>query len=271
MPLVGLKNFEITCAGGANIATFVGEDASPRVGIGTTNPQAAKLHVISDTEDVAVRGVCSYGDSFSAGVRGESTAVNGVGVWGIANNGNTAVAVFGSSIPGYAGWFSGRVKVTGTLEKPAGSFKIDHPLDPANKYLSHSFVESPDMMNIYNGNIVTDAKGYAEITLPVWFEALNRDFRYQLTVLDDSGSDEFVQVKVAKKVQGNRFTIRSSSPAVEVSWQVTGIRHDAYAEAHRIVVEEDKPVGNRGKYDHPELFGRPPTESTHHRAERKLN
>ena len=44
------------------------------------------------------------------------------------------------------------------LSKSIGTFKIDHPLDPANKYLSHSFVELPDMMNIYNGNVMTDAE-----------------------------------------------------------------------------------------------------------------
>lgn len=49
----------------------------------------------------------------------------------------------------------GNVAVQNTLSKGGGSFKIDHPLDPENKYLYHSFVESPDMMNVYNGNITT--------------------------------------------------------------------------------------------------------------------
>ena len=62
-----------------------------------------------------------------------------------------------------AGYFDGDVSVTGNLFKAAGSFKIDHPLDPDNKYLSHSFVESPDMMNIYNGNVITNGKGEATI------------------------------------------------------------------------------------------------------------
>ena len=46
---------------------------------------------------------------------------------------------------------AGNLDVTGTISKGGGTFKIDHPLDPTNKYLYHSFVESPDMMNIYNG------------------------------------------------------------------------------------------------------------------------
>jgi hypothetical protein len=140
--------------------------------------------------------------------------------------------------------------VNGTLSKSAGSFKIDHPLDPANRYLSHSFVESPDMKNIYDGVVTTDAAGEATVTLPDYFEALNRDFRYQLTVIG-----EFAQAIVAKKVAGNRFVIRTSKPGVEVSWQVTGIRQDAYANAHRIPTEEDKPERERGSYLHPRLFG----------------
>jgi len=142
----------------------------------------------------------------------------------------------------------GTVHVVGNLTKGGGSFQIDHPLDPANKYLSHSFVESPDMMNIYNGNITTDARGNATVALPDWFEALNQDFRYQLTVIG-----EFAQAIIAHEVQHNRFTIRTNRPHVKVSWQVTGIRHDAYANAHRIQVEEDKGA-KRGTYLHPELF-----------------
>ena len=150
------------------------------------------------------------------------------------------------------GWFAGNLYVTGKLTKGSGSFKIDHPLDPANKFLSHSFVESPDMMNVYNGNITTDQSGLATVALPDYFEALNRDFRYQLTVIG-----QFAQAIVANKVANNKFVIRTDKPSVEVSWQVTGIRQDAYANANRIPVEEAKPDAERGFYLHPELFGQP--------------
>ena len=183
-----------------------------------------------------------------------------VGAQGIRGDDGTSN---GTSPYTYAGYFQGRVGINGSLSKSSGSFKIDHPLDPANKYLSHSFVESPDMMNIYNGNVVTDDKGYAEVVLPDWFEALNKDFRYQLTVLDDSDSDEIVWAKVVKKMQGNQFMIRSSRPHLEVSWQVTGIRQDAWANAHRIVVEEEKPVAEKGKYLAPGLFGQPPEKGVY--------
>jgi hypothetical protein len=108
------------------------------------------------------------------------------------------------------------------------------------------------MMNVYNGNITTDRHGLATVTLPDYFEALNGDFRYQLTVIG-----QFAQAIVARKIASNRFVIRTSRPNVEVSWQVTGIRHDAYANQYRIPVEEDKSVEERGYYLHPEVFGQP--------------
>jgi trimeric autotransporter adhesin len=141
--------------------------------------------------------------------------------------------------------FVGGITATG-----AKNFKIDHPLDPANKYLYHTSVESPDMMNIYNGNVVLDAKGEAEIQLPDWFEALNRDFRYQLSCI---GS--FAPVYVAAEIQNNSFRIAGGTSGLKVSWQVTGIRHDVYADAHCSPVEVEKPAEDRGRYLHPELFG----------------
>src|SRR5205085_9932063 len=106
----------------------------------------------------------------------------------------------------FAALFEGRVHVNGTLSKSGGSFKIDHPLDPANKTLSHSFVESPDMLDVYSGNVRTDASGAATVVLPDWFEALNRDFRYQLTVID---ADDFARARVSRGVAGNRFELRT--------------------------------------------------------------
>jgi len=144
------------------------------------------------------------------------------------------------------------VNVVGTLSKGGGSFKIDHPLDPANKYLYHSFVESPDMKNIYDGTVTTDGAGMATVTLPDWFESLNRDFRYQLTVIG-----QFAQAIVAGKVANNQFRIQTDKPNVEVSWQVTGIRQDAFANANRIPVEVEKAAADRGHYLYPEAIGQP--------------
>jgi trimeric autotransporter adhesin len=216
--------------------------------------------------DAGGSGVTAYGGNATGayGVGGNGVTASGgndslyggdgidaFGGAGSGLGGDGIYAEYGNGAPlGYAGEFNGDVEVAGQLSKTAGSFKIDHPLDPANKYLYHSFVESPDMMNIYNGNVTTDASGTAIVTMPAWFEALNTDFRYQLTVIG-----QFAQAIVASEIANGSFTIKTSKSGVKVSWQVTGIRQDAWANAHRIQVEVDKAPLDQGHYIHPELFG----------------
>jgi hypothetical protein len=232
--------YNTATAGGAGVAGF----SSGSVGVGV---YGVALATSGDAAGVE-------GDSYGPGAGGTfHNYAGGVALRAngdVSINGNLSLSG-GGSLVGNVG-VEGNLNVTGHLSKGSGSFKIDHPLDPANKYLSHSFVESPDMMNIYNGNVVTDDKGEAEVVLPGYFEALNRDFRYQLTVIG-----QFAQAIVGTKIKNGRFTIRTDKPDVEVSWQVTGIRQDAWANAHRIQVEEDKPPAERGYYLHPELFGAP--------------
>jgi hypothetical protein len=181
--------------------------------------------------------LASAGSGTGAGHRG------GTGLVAIAGEG------MNGATDGLAGLFEGDVQITGNLSKGGGSFKIDHPLDPEKKYLYHSFVESPDMMNIYNGNVTTDENGEAAVTLPDWFQALNRDFRYQLTTIGP-----FAQATIYEKIKNNRFVIKTSVPGTEVSWQVTGIRKDPYANKHRIPVEEMKTESERGLYLHPDAY-----------------
>jgi hypothetical protein len=157
----------------------------------------------------------------------------GGGLFAIDNSGNVVV--------------SGNLSVGGTK-----NFQIDDPLDPANRYLYHSAVESSEMMNIYTGNAITNQRGDATVVLPAWFQALNGDFRYQLTVLG-----QFAQAIVASEIQDRKFSIKTDKPNVKVSWQITGVRQDAYAKAHPLLVEEDKPAVERGYYIHPELFSQP--------------
>ena len=127
----------------------------------------------------------------------------------------------------------GSLLVTGDLQVIGGKFfLIDHPLDPENKYLAHSCVESPDRMNVYNGNVITDQAGHAIVEMPDYFEALNVDYRYQLTVMG-----QFAQAIVKEKIIDNHFVIQTDKPGVEVSWQVTGVRNDKYAQENPMQVE----------------------------------
>ncbi len=197
---------------------------------------------------IAGRGVCgeSYGYK-GVGVSGSASAITGYG--GYFESNGCGVYASGGDL---AGLFGGNVVITGTLAKGAGSFKIDHPLEPENKYLQHSFIESPDMMNVYNGNVALDENGEASVELPEYFQALNSDFRYQLTCIGG-----FAPVYIAEEICENRFKIGGGKKGMKVSWQVTGTRHDAYAEANRIVVEKDKSAEERGYYLHPTAYGLP--------------
>ena len=248
--------------------------ASGQVVVGGQQPVSTAQLVVFQAENNTA-GIQAYGATIPTGTGagdggdaingngGNSTGANVAGSGGvfiggnnyengIAGEGIVAAAGIGGATAGLAGFFDGDVGVLGNVSKSGGSFKIDHPLNPANKYLYHSFVESPDMMNIYNGNVVTDANGDAVVPLPEWFETLNRDFRYQLTVVG-----QFAQAIVANKVANNQFSIKTDKPNLEVSWQVTGIRQDPWANAHRIPVEEQKDARERGHYIHPELYGAP--------------
>jgi hypothetical protein len=269
--------------------------ADGRVGINTT-PGAFTFHQLSVHSD-DLGGILGSSDSETVpyGVHGVNSSLHGVGVFGegtgdlgtgvhavgqnvgVLAESSTGIAVRALGVTGlyaqgpqYAIVASGDVNiggevqingdveidgdlhVQGLLTKLGGSFKIDHPLDPANKYLVHSFIESPDMMNIYNGNVVLDERGEAVVELPGYFQALNRDFRYQLTCIGAAAP-----VYIAQEVQDNRFRIAGGAAGMKVSWQVTGIRQDAWAAANPLVVEPEKGPARRGTYLAPELYSGP--------------
>jgi hypothetical protein len=212
---------------------------------------ASAIHARSDVgiSAVLIKAIAGVNDNSDYG-NASIIAVNN-------NTNGTALRSYGSGT-GLAGDFvgsvavSGNLAVTGTVSKGGGSFKIDHPLDPENKYLLHSFVESPDMMNVYNGNAILDDQGTATVTMPEWFETLNRDFRYQLTPIGAPAN-----LYVAQEMAGNQFRIAGGSPGTKVSWQVTGIRQDPWANQNRIPVELAKAPSEKGKYLHPKAYNMP--------------
>ena len=147
---------------------------------------------------------------------------------------------------------SGNLTVSGAIIAGVKDSRIDHPLDPSGKYLNHTSIESSEMLNLYTGNAVLGADGSAAVSLPDWFTLLNDDFRYQLTPIGG-----FAQLYIAEEITGNQFRIAGGRAGMKVSWQVTGVRHDAYAKAHPLVVESDKQGEERGHYLHPDAFGQP--------------
>jgi hypothetical protein len=256
----GVSGYSASTAGVGTLGTAYASSGNTTGVLGSTvSPNGIGAFGLS-TSTSGGTGVQGQTESTSGGAAGIFVAHGGSGLILSGLTGSTFKGVFSVDAAGN-GFYAGNLNVTGKLTKGSGSFKIDHPLDPANKYLSHSFVESPDMMNVYNGNITTDGHRLATVTLPDYFEALNQDFRYQLTVIG-----KFAQAIVDKKIAANRFVIRTSKPNVEVSWQVTGIRQDAYAKAYRIPVEEEKPPQEQGHYLHPELFGAAPEREVGYQA-----
>ncbi len=255
---------------GANVGVL-GTSASGGAGVsgtggtygvyGTTNSGYGVYGTVPSSGVDAVFGVSASENSGVAGINNNSTSGYGVfgeaespgGIGGGFYNISTGDALFAyNQSGGYAAFFDGDVDVDGNLSKAGGSFKIDHPLDPANKYLYHSFVESPDMKNVYDGVATLNANGEATIEMPDWFGVLNRDFRYQLTCIG-----AFAPVYIAGELANNQFKIGGGRAGMRVSWQVTGIRQDPWANAHRIPVEQEKEAKVKGFYLHPELYGAP--------------
>ncbi|MGH9440841.1 MAG: hypothetical protein ACRD16_01050, partial [Thermoanaerobaculia bacterium] len=214
----------------------------------------------SDSGNISNSGVYGTG---AIGVAGNSVLAAGspttfsIGVEGLATTaGDERIGVYGSALgsaASAAARFDGNIEINGTVHTSAAVVRFDDPLDPENKYISHSVVESPDRMNIYNGMVRLDSKGEATVAMPEWFEAVNEEFRYQLTAVGGPGRDLYV----ADEVQNNQFRIAGGTPGLKVSWQVTGIRHDAYAARNPVSVEAEKPESERGLYLSPEAFGQP--------------
>jgi len=239
----------------------------------------------SDSDDgTGVFGWVTAASGYNAGVWGQSDSINGTGVfgWATATSGNN-VGVFGQSDgnfgigvsglaratsginygvygsskspAGYGGYFAGNVHVTGNLSVSGSKpFKIDHPLDPAGRYLYHFAQEGPEVQNVYNGVITLDANGEAVVALPAYFSALNAGpFRYQLTPI----GAPMPNLHIAQKIQDNAFKIAGGVPGMEVSWEVTAVRNDPYLRDHPARAEVDKPAGERGTYLYPEGYGQP--------------
>ncbi len=203
--------------------------------------------------DVGTGGTGIQVDSNTVGIRvfAGGAGVHATGGPGIYGEGQ------GGSLSGL--FSSGNVRidddlhVTGRIFAGTKDFRIDHPLDPENKYLVHASIESSEMLNVYSGNATLGPTGSAVVELPDWMEAENGDFRYQLTALGTPQPGLFI----SRRIENHRFTIAGGVPGAEVSWQVTGVRQDRFAKTHPLVVEEAKPEGERGLYLHPDAFGEP--------------
>lgn len=207
-------------------------------------------------------GVVGYSaDPNFAGVQG--IAASGTGVEGASDNvgvmatNNVSAATAWLGTRSNAGDFHGNVWVSGNLHKAGGGFRIDHPLDPSEQYLSHSFVESSERKNVYDGRVDLDGQGRATIVLPDWLSAVNQEFRYQLTAMHAASPN----LHVSKELTDGRFEIAGGTPGSAVCWQLTGIRKDRWALANPMNVESPKSSEERGYYVNADVYGESPGKS----------
>src|ERR1700682_480441 len=186
----GVEGYVTSSAGdgvyGNSLASYPGSGVH---GVSGTNygvyGQSSSQSCCSGGGVVGVCSICSGVAGLSTtgnGVYGSSqgTASSSIGVVGVTTDTTLAgLGVYGQAPSGgTAGYFQGNVHVFGTLFKSAGAFQIDHPLAPTNKYLSHSFVESDEMKNVYDGVVTLGRSGEAVAALARWCEALKKGFRY---------------------------------------------------------------------------------------------
>ena len=277
----------VTCgaAGGSLTLPFSGTANVPNGNAFTVRNDGANGHGIAGVSGPtsASAGVAGLGQSAGNGVFGQGGPTNGIGVVGFGA-GSTGAGIqglgpsglgghgdglqgFGTGATGHglvavspasegfgtgtiAAAFLGDVTVAGTLTASDKHFRIDDPLDPAHKYLVHAAIEAPAMETFYDGIVTTDVHGIGVVTLPRYFEALNTDFKYQLTVIGT-----FAQAIVKKEIENNRFVVATNQPNVRVSWQVTAVRKDPYARAHPLVVEQPKTGSDLGRYLFPQGYG----------------
>jgi hypothetical protein len=252
--------YEIFELGGGG-SRMVIQDATGNVGIGETTNPSYKLDVLhGGSSGIRSRSSASFsvvdidGQSGDAALRFQKA---GVGQWNTRNNpANDDYQIFELGGGGERMKIvntTGAVVVNGNFTAlGVKAFTMDHPLDPTNKTLMHAAIESNEVLNSYSGNITTDANGKAIVTLPDYFEAINKDFRYQLTVMGT-----FAQAIISKEVSNNKFEIATNQPNVKVSWEVKGVRNDARMKKFPFKSVEEKSAKEKGKYIDPIAYDLP--------------
>jgi hypothetical protein len=217
------------------------------------------LGKVYGSNGVGLHGQTAGNGASGYGVWGESTSNNlyGYGVYGTSPTNGGGAGVYGSGWAGlygvggtYGMYCVGAAYVSGNLNKAGGGFKVDHPIDPANKFLIHGFVESPKMSNIYRGKVTLDANGAAEVVLPSYYSAANENGDATLTPVGTAMPNLAVS-----EVANGKFIVSGGVAGEKVNWTVIADRADPWVKANHPGVEVDKKADEKGLFIHPELHG----------------
>ncbi len=165
---------------------------------------------------------------------------------------------------------NGDMHITGSLSKGAGSFLIDHPLDPLNKTLRHSFVESPENLCLYRGKIKLDSQGRATVEMPAYFPALTKEDEATVN-LTAIGTQPFL-LSFQWNQEHTAFTI-FGSPDAEAAYLVLADRDDPVIYQLRQPVEQEKGNGNFEKEQllYPQAYGYPKTMGFDYHQQEQIN
>ncbi len=194
-----------------------------------------------------------------------SLNVGGVGGWGNPGPGNVQIAGRlatnglgvgnnppGSNDPGFPSWSGGGVNTfdvfargalytgtniedpevqiysSGTLIAKDKRFRINHPLDPENRFLVHACVEGPENAIYYRGQ--GELKdGISVVKLPDYFEALALPGHRTVTLTPCCQDNEPISILAATEVVNGHFKVRTSdgsNPAQRFFWEVKAVRAD---------------------------------------------
>jgi len=250
--VVNAAGLSTTVSGSDTTGVQVNADGANTVGVNvnvtgsvSTGVNAIGFNGVVGTTNHST-GIGVYGENNDAVLPlGNGIGVAGKGYYGVYGEDKYSGAVAGA----YGVYSNGNMGATGTK-----TFRIDHPLDPENKFLIHSSVESNEVLNMYRGNVVIDSNGEASVVLPEYFEAINRDFSYHLTPIGD-----YAPLFVKTKINDNKFNIGGGVPGMEVSWTVYAERNDLFLQKRPALraTEVTKQEHERGRYQFPLDYDKP--------------
>ncbi|MFO1100241.1 MAG: DUF2793 domain-containing protein [Xanthobacteraceae bacterium] len=233
--VTGVKSLLLSIDAAADLRTYTNDDHGVYNYYYATNyPSAGQYYRVLDIVATGgnTKSIIRFLNQITSGVAPvETMVVDGSGAINVKNN----------------------LAVVGSLSKGAGSFLIDHPLDPLDKDLKHGFVEAPRYDLLYRGRI-TLAGGQATVDIDAasrmtagTFAALTQNADVT-SLCNRSG---FARVR-ATEIAGGTFTIlcEDANSADEIAWVVLAERHDPFIinddgswtdQDGRLVPERDKP------------------------------